>query len=386
MVSSSDILNAKVLVVDDQEANVLLLERMLRGAGYTSVASTMDPHEVCELHRKNRYGLILLDLQMPGMDGFQVMEGLKEIETGGYLPVLVITAQPDHKLRALQAGAKDFVSKPLDLAEVLMRVYNMLEVRLLHLETKNYSKVLEELNQSEKMASLGRLVAGVAHEINSPLGVINSNNDLISRALPALRNGMAGLPPCPETQEVLDLLEVLSNTAEVDRIACQRLIDLVKNLKNFARLDEADRKSVDIHEGLDSTLRLVRYQFKDRIRVEKDYGELPPIECHPNQLNQVFMNILLNAGEAIEGEGVIRITTRVLDGNLVITISDTGKGIPAGDLGRIFDPGFTTKGAGVGTGLGLSITYKIVQNHGGTIQAESQAGKGTMFTITLPVR
>ncbi len=134
MVSSSAILNARILVVDDQDANVLLLERMLSGAGYVSVASTTDPSEVCELHRKNRYDLILLDLQMPGIDGFQVMEGLKEIETGGYLPVLVITAQPDHKLRALRAGAEDFVSKPFDLAEVLARVHNMLEVRLLHLE------------------------------------------------------------------------------------------------------------------------------------------------------------------------------------------------------------------------------------------------------------
>ncbi|MFC3108683.1 response regulator [Undibacterium arcticum] len=115
MISSSDLLDASVLVVDDMEANVLLLERMLRGAGYTSITSTMDPHAVCALHRKNRYDLILLDLQMPGMDGFQVMEGLKEIETDSYLPVLVITAQPGHKLRALQAGAKDFVSKPFDL-------------------------------------------------------------------------------------------------------------------------------------------------------------------------------------------------------------------------------------------------------------------------------
>jgi len=144
MIRSSDILNSRVLIVDDQEANVFLLEHILRGAGYASVASTMDPREVCELHRQNRYELILLDLEMPGMDGFQVMEGLKEIETEGYLPVLVITAEPGHKLRALQAGAKDFISKPLDLAEVLARAYNMLEVRLLHMETKTYSKVLEQ--------------------------------------------------------------------------------------------------------------------------------------------------------------------------------------------------------------------------------------------------
>ncbi len=144
MVSPSDILNARILVVDDLEANVLLLKGMLRIAGYTSVESTTDPNEVCELHRKNRYSLILLDLQMPGMDGFQVMEGLKEIEEDGYLPVLVITAQPGHKLRALEAGAKDFVGKPFDLAELRARVHNILEVRLLHLETKNYSKALEE--------------------------------------------------------------------------------------------------------------------------------------------------------------------------------------------------------------------------------------------------
>src|SRR5712675_1148242 len=160
MVDLSDILGAKILIVDDLEANVRLLDRMLRQAGHTHVASTMDPHEVCGLHRDNRYDLILLDLQMPGMDGFQVMEGLKEIETAGYLPVLVITAQPDHKLRALRAGAKDFVSKPFDVAEVLMRVHNMLEVRLLHVEIRRkngelktlFDQVVAERKLSERLA------------------------------------------------------------------------------------------------------------------------------------------------------------------------------------------------------------------------------------------
>src|ERR1700730_7844900 len=160
MVSASEILGASILVVDDQEVNVSLLERMLRGAGYTSVASTMDPREVCALQRKNRYCLILLDLQMPGMDGFQVLEGLKDIEKDDYLPVLVITAQPGHKLRALQAGAKDFISKPFDLLEVLTRVRNMLEVRLLHLESKKANHSKDEF------------LATVSHELRTPLNAI----------------------------------------------------------------------------------------------------------------------------------------------------------------------------------------------------------------------
>ena len=153
MVADSDILNASILIVDDQEVNVSLLEQLLREAGYTSVATTMNPHEVCALHRKNRYDLILLDLQMPGMDGFEVMEGLKTNEADGYLPVLVITAQPGHKLRALQAGAKDFVAKPFDLVEVKTRIHNMLQVRLLYKKLENYALVLEQTVQ-ERTAEL----------------------------------------------------------------------------------------------------------------------------------------------------------------------------------------------------------------------------------------
>src|SRR5438477_6906226 len=151
--TESEILNASVLIVDDQQANVSLLEQVLGDAGYTRVASTMDPHEVCALHRRNRYDLILLDLQMPGMDGFEVMEALKTNEADGYLPVLVITAQPGHKLRALQSGARDFVSKPFDLVEVRTRIRNMLEVRLLYKKIENYSKLLEQTVQ-ERTAEL----------------------------------------------------------------------------------------------------------------------------------------------------------------------------------------------------------------------------------------
>jgi len=191
MVSSADILNARILVVDDKEVNILLLEQMLRGAGYVSIESTTDPNQVCELHRKNRYDLILLDLQMPGMDGFQVMEGLKEIEEGGYLPVLVVTAQPQHKLHALQAGAKDFVSKPFDLAELRARVHNILEVRLLHLETKNYSKALEEtvreLEASREVIRLKNLEERKKSEQELALAQ-QTQESLLPRFLPQFEN------------------------------------------------------------------------------------------------------------------------------------------------------------------------------------------------------
>lgn len=154
MVSTAEILNAKVLIVDDQEANVVLLVRMLEGAGYTRVAATMDPFDVCKLHREHRYDLILLDLQMPGMDGFEVLAGLKEIEVDGYVAVLAVTAQPAHKLRALKGGAKDFVSKPFDLAEVLMRIHNLLEVRLLHDAARDYGRTLEPLALQDPLTGL----------------------------------------------------------------------------------------------------------------------------------------------------------------------------------------------------------------------------------------
>jgi serine phosphatase RsbU (regulator of sigma subunit) len=191
MVSATDILNAKILVVDDKEANVRLLEGMLRVAGYTSVKSTMNPVEACELYRQNRYDLIMLDLQMPGMDGFQVMEALREVEADGYLPVLVITAQPGNKLRALEAGAKDFVGKPFDMAELRARVRNILEVRLLHLETKRYSQALEatvrELEASREVIRLKNLEERKQSERELALAQ-ETQESLLPRCLPQFEN------------------------------------------------------------------------------------------------------------------------------------------------------------------------------------------------------
>lgn len=216
MISSSDILQASILIVDDLEANVSLLEKMLRGAGYVSVASTRDPREVCELYRQNRYSLILLDLQIPGMDGFQVMDGLKAIETDGYLPVLVITAQPDHKLRALEAGAKDFVSQPLELAEVLLRVHNMIEVRLLHREAALRTK---EAESNERASDFGyrRLFEAAKDGIlilDVDTGRINEVNPFLVNLLGFTRGEMLG----QTVGELSPFKDIESNKVMLERL------------------------------------------------------------------------------------------------------------------------------------------------------------------------
>jgi len=235
-----------------------------------------------------------------------------------------------------------------------------------------------QLIQSEKMASLGLLTAGLAHEINTPLGAIHSNNDTISRCIEKIRALLE--PEGPATHLLGILGEVCQNTSH----ATERLMNIVGSLKNFARLDEAELKKADIHEGLESTLTIVQHKLRGRIEVKKKYGRIPPVECYPNRLNQVFMNLMVNAAQAIPERGTITIETSRRGDSVRIAISDDGVGIPSENLSRVFDPGFTTKGVGVGTGLGLSICYKIIQQHQGKIGVESHDHK-TTFTIDLPI-
>jgi signal transduction histidine kinase len=233
------------------------------------------------------------------------------------------------------------------------------------------------LVQSEKMAALGTLVAGVAHEINTPLGAITSNVDVVLRGLGKLAPSVA--PPRADALRTLD--ELLRTTAQ----ACQRISAIVKNLKNFARLDEAEWKQADLREGMDSTLALVEHLHRGRIEIVREYGAVRPVACHPGQLNQVFMNLLVNAIQAIAERGTIRVRIVEDAGHVQIDVADTGSGIAAANLPKIFDPGFTTKGVGVGTGLGLAICHQIVTAHAGTIGARSQPGAGSTFSVRIPL-
>jgi signal transduction histidine kinase len=250
-------------------------------------------------------------------------------------------------------------------------------------------KTQNQLIIREKLASVGALVAGVAHEVNTPIGAVVSAADLSDRGL----NKVFRLIETAESIERLkqesylqELMALLKENNHVIASAAERVSRIVRNLKNFARLDEAELQWADIHEGIESTLNLIEYELKNKATLIKEYGEVPKILCYPNELNQLFLNLFRNAVEALPGSGTIRIRTRADAGNAFIKIADTGRGIPPENLPRIFDPGFTTKGMGLGTGLGLSISNSIVQNHKGQIQVESEVGKGTEFTVTLPLR
>jgi len=275
---------------------------------------------------------------------------------------------------------KELEDKLRDAMEGLER---KVEERTLELRQKQ-----SQLVQSEKMAALGHLVAGVAHEINTPLGALKSNNDLLVRSMAKLQSLIEESDlddVVKEHPRLTKVLESIEGFNSVNQTAMERIVTLVKGLKKFARLDEAEQDEVDIHEGLESTLLLVHHELKTRIEVHRDYGDIPRVYCHPNQINQVFMNIIVNASQAIPDKGDLFIKTSQRGDNVVIEFRDTGKGISKENLERIFDPGFTTKGAGVGTGLGLSIVYQIIQDHHGDIEIESSVGKGTTVRIILPI-
>jgi signal transduction histidine kinase len=372
MIAAADILNARILVVDDKEANVRLIEGMLRIAGYTSVHSTTNPNEVCGLHRTNRYGAILLDLQMPGMDGFEVMEGLKEIEADGYLPVLVITAQPEHRLRALEAGARDFVSKPFDLAELRARVRNILEVRLLHCELEVKRREAERANRAKS-----EFLAIMSHEFRTPLGAITGMADLLSRT---------GL-----TSEQQKYVEIFQRTGVSLLNLINDILDLSKVESGHIELEAVD---LDLHDVVSRAMEIVtvRAAAKGLWLRQTIAPDVPRyLTGDPNRIRQIVINLLGNAIRFTETGG-IDVTVENDPGNarrgtLRLAVSDTGIGIAPDKLSAIFGS-FTQADSSTarrygGTGLGLAISKQLVELMGGAIRVESTPGVGSTFSFTV---
>ena len=405
----------RVLVVDDEEQVRDLLSNYL-GASYPcSKAASAD--EALQLLAEEPYALVIADVVMPGRNGIEL---LREI-TSRYPDTMVVMvsgiARTQRVLDAVRLGAYDYLLKPCDLDVLSMTVERALERRALLRAARYYKVDLERRNeelrrskaeleslqekiiQSEKMASLGQLAAGVAHELNNPAGFLYGNMEMLgelARGLERLLRFYETVPLGGEEaararaiKEEIGYETTLGDLRSIVddcRDGAERIRDVVQNLRTFSRLDEAEFKKVDIHEGIDSTLRLLmRFYGDGRVRLARDYGELPPVDCYAGQLNQVWLNLLVNADFAVREGGEVRITTRGEGERVVVRVSDTGRGIAPEHLTRIFDPFFTTKPVGEGTGLGLSVTYSIVERHGGGITVESEQGRGTTFTVTLPV-
>ncbi len=246
----------------------------------------------------------------------------------------------------------------------------------------------QKLVESHKMASLGRLSAGVTHEIKTPIGSIFSNNDVILRSLDRLKDMLsaARAEGAPPPEKALGTLDVIAGLTAVDKIACERIDSVIRSLKSFARVNEGELARADINELLRNTIKLTSTVFRRRIDTVTDFGELPEIQCYPGMLNQVFLNLIVNAGQAIDDEGTITVRTRREGQCVHISIQDTGHGIPAEARSKIFVAGYTSKPIGEGVGLGLSITREIVEEaHHGRISFESETGKGTVFHVILPI-
>ncbi|MBA3354282.1 MAG: hybrid sensor histidine kinase/response regulator [Blastocatellia bacterium] len=406
-----------VLIVDDSPTVRLAFERQLSGRYNCSQASSF--MDALDRLYEREFAVVVLDIQMPGISGVELLRKIVEKYPDTAVIMVSGVSRPQVVLDTMREGAFDYLIKPCDPYLLDLTVDRAVERLALVRRTERYKTDLEERNteladgkaqlerlqaqiiQNAKMASLGRLAAGVAHELNNPVGFVLGNLEMLGDDMGKLLRLMrfydaAELPDTIATaaagikSEIRyeTMLDELDSVVTDCRDGAERIRDIVQNLRTFSRLGEAEFKVINIHEGIDSTVRLLsRYFTGDNIALVREYGEIPLIEGYSGQLNQVWMNLLANAAQAMDtNRGEIKIATQVQDEMVEVSISDTGPGIAAEHLEHIFDPFFTTKPVGDGTGLGLSISFSIVERHSGRIEVETEVGKGTTFKVVLPVK
>lgn len=405
----------RILIVDDEAGVRTMFADYLSDFYECTTAASAD--EALAHLAVDTYALVLVDVLMPGRNGIEL---LREMASKyGDTAVIMVSGvdRPQRVLDALRIGAFDYLIKPCEMGVLHMSVERALERRSLRRTALKYKSDLEKQNiqlanskselerlqaqiiHSEKMASLGQLAAGVAHELNNPAGFLYGNMDILKGYVGQLEKLVAtygGVGLTPDAWQLsmplktdnnceklfTDVYSIISDCLE----GAERIRDIVQNLRLFSRLDEAEFKQINLSEGIESTIRLLaEYYLSGRIVLHRDYAELPPVGCYAGQLNQVWMNLLINAAQSITDRGEVYISTSLEDDWVVVKISDTGSGIPEDVLQRIFDPFFTTKAVGEGTGLGLSISYGIIERHGGTITVASKIGCGTTFTVKIPL-
>lgn len=417
-----------ILIVDDNPTNLSVLAQTLRNEGF---AIRISPDGVSALQQLEEVyssvALILLDVQMPGIDGFETCRRLKANPQTHDIPVIFMTALADteSKVKGLSLGAVDYITKPFEGEEVLARIRIHLQMRELTKQLQQSSTLLEQrvtertsalqsaqvqLVQQEKFATIGQLVAGVAHEINNPVGCIVNNvapaHEYLNSLINIFHLYQKHYPdPVPEIEQALIdedidfVLKDLAKLLESVQVSAWRIKDISVTLRSFSRNDSTTKVLADIHEGINSTLLILQHRLKasgkrPAIQVIKQYGDLPQVKCYPGLLNQVLMNLLANAIEALEEEienkeefvPKIHIHTQLDTTSITIRITDNGIGMSEQIKQKLFEPLFTTKPADKGTGLGLSIARQIIEDkHNGRLTCESQLGRGTEFIISLPI-
>jgi two-component system NtrC family sensor kinase len=375
-----------VLVVDDLPANLKLVGAVLQHLACQVVfASSGD--EALAFLEEGEFAVLLLDVQMPEMDGYELAQRVRKNPKTRELPIIFLTASRGDEgsvLRGYDSGAVDFLLKPVDATILRSKVQIFLD---LHASQRRLERAYADLKatqarliQSAKMASLGELVAGVAHEINNPLAFVLSHLVTAKKSLLRAEGLLGATLPSAAKVEWDRATERLREMG----VGLERIRDLVLKLRVFSRLDEGEWHAVSIRESVESALMIAGHRLEGRIAVHVEFGVPDVIECYPSLLNQALLNVLMNAVDAIEGTGKISIHTSVVGNLYAIRIADTGPGIPAQLKDRVLDPFFTTKAPGHGTGLGLSITHSIMQKHGGRIEFDCPPDGGTVVTLTLP--
>ncbi|MEA5470998.1 response regulator [Spirulina sp. 06S082] len=447
--ATTQIYKGNIVIVDDNPNNLRLLTNLLKKSGY-KVRPVSTGKLAISTTKANPPDLILLDINMPGMDGYEVCQNLKNDPISSEIPVIFISALNESlsRIRSFEVGGVDYITKPFEFNEVLVRVSTHIQLyrfqkklqevnslqsqaliekneqlqqvnnnlehlnQLLNVKVAELQQTQLQLVQSEKMSVLGQLVSGIAHEINNPLGFLHGNLEHGQEYLQQLqqhlqlyqnelKNPSTAIQDHAEEIDIDYLLEDFPKLFASLNRGVERLYQISDSLRIFSRQDSKTKIDFDIHKGIESTLTILKHRLKrdkesNNIQIVKEYGDIPLIKCYPGQLNQVFMNILVNAIDALEADKnqekkQIAIATEIVDysepemGQFVrIRICDNGTGIPEQIREQIFDYLFTTKEVGKGTGLGLSLSKQIIEEkHGGNISCHSEVGKGTEFIISL---